>query len=260
MCAGHVVESIVNQSHKKSAGEIGRNDRTSHIAGNSVVDLTHNLTPDFPLFPGVALMSFDVRATVEVDGWYEAVLTIAEHTGTHIDAPAHFTANGLTVDQIGIDKLVAPLVVVRIAERAETDHDTLLALDDLYDWERRNGPMPSGCLVAMDSGWCDRALTPNAFLNLDSSGTLHYPGFHPDAASFLVNEREIVGIGVDTLSLDHGPAIDFPTHHIVLPAGKYGVEALNNLGNVPESGAMVFIGCLIHSQGSGSPVRAIAIH
>ena len=88
---------------------------------------------------------------------------------------------------------------------------------------------------------------------------MHYPGFHPAAAAFLVQERDVVGIGVDTLSLDHGPSTDFPTHVTVLPAGKYGVEALANLGLLPPSGATIVVGGLTHVGGSGSPARVLAL-
>ncbi|HEY7034506.1 MAG TPA: cyclase family protein [Thermomicrobiales bacterium] len=227
--------------------------------GGRVVDLTHRLTPDFPLFPGVPPMKFDVIATVQTDGWYEAVLTIDEHTGTHVDAPAHFASEGATIEIIPAERLVAPLVVVQIAERAVSDPDTLLNLDDLLAWERRNGQIPPGAFIAMDSGWDRRAADPPTFLNTDTAGVMHYPGFHPDAAAFLVHERDIVGIGVDTLSLDHGPTTDFPTHLTVLPAGKYGVEALANLGQLPPSGATIVVGGLTHVGGSGSPARVLAL-
>jgi kynurenine formamidase len=229
------------------------------MRGDRVVDLTHRLTRDFPLFPGVVPPKLDVVATVEREGWYEAVLHVDEHTGTHIDAPAHFAADGATVDQIPAERLFAPLAIVRIAHRATRDHDALLTIDDVYAWERENGRLPSGAFVAMDSGWDRRAADPPSFLNRDRSGTMHYPGFHPEAAAFLVEERDIVGIGVDTLSLDHGPSADFPTHLVVLPAGKYGVEALANLSDLPLSGAKIVIGALTHAGGSGSPVRALGV-
>jgi kynurenine formamidase len=224
-----------------------------------VVDLTHRLTPGFPLFPGVAPMRADVAATVERDGWYEAVLSIDEHTGTHIDAPAHFAADGDTVDRIPADRLVAPLAIVRIADRAARDPDALLTVDDLNAWERRHGRLPAGAFVAMDAGWDRRAADPPAFVNQDDSGVMHFPGFDPAAAAFLVHERDVVGIGVDTLSLDHGPSSDFPTHRIVLPAGRYGVEALANLSDLPPVGVTIVIGALTHAGGSGSPVRALAL-
>jgi kynurenine formamidase len=224
-----------------------------------VVDLTHWLRPDFPLFPGVPPMRFDVIARVESEGWYEAVLSIDEHTGTHVDAPAHFAAHGATIEQIPAEHLVAPLAIIRIADRAASDPDAQLTLDDLRAWEHVHGPLPTNAFVAMDSGWDYRAADPPAFLNLDATGTLHYPGIHPDAAAFLVQERQIVGLGVDTLSLDHGPASDFPTHHIVLPAGKYGVEALTNLSHVPPAGATIVVGGLTHVGGSGSPARVFAL-
>jgi kynurenine formamidase len=227
--------------------------------GGRVVDLTHRLTPDFPLYPGVPPMKFDVVATVRTDGWYEAVLTIDEHTGTHVDAPAHFASAGATIDLIPAEHLVAALAVVRIADRAVSDPDTLLSLDDLLAWERRHGRLPPGAFVAMDSGWDRRVADPPTFLNSDPAGVMHYPGFHPEAAAYLIQERDIVGVGVDTLSLDHGPSADFPTHLTVLPAGKYGVEALANLGLLPPSGATIVVGGLTHVGGSGSPARVLAL-
>ena len=204
-------------------------------------------------------MRIDVVATVENDGWFEAILTIDEHTGTHIDAPAHFAADGDTVDGIPADRLVAPLAIVRIADRAAADPDALLSVDDLIAWERRHGRLPAGAFVAMDSGWDRRAADPPAFLNRDDTDVMHYPGFDPDAAAFLVEERDIVGIGVDTLSLDHGPSSSFPTHLVVLPAGKYGVEALAKLSELPPVGATIVVGALTHAGGSGSPVRALGL-
>jgi kynurenine formamidase len=271
MCAPHVI-AAVRAGHYGSAGNTpsrtapqslrqrarrGNNGTTIGVRG--VIDLTHRLTPDFPIFPGISPMRFDVIARVETDGWYEGVLMIDEHTGTHVDAPAHFGSGCATIDMIPADRLVAPLAVVRIADRTDADPDTLLSLDDLYAWERRHGRIPDGAFVAMDSGWDGRAANPPSFLNADSSGVMHYPGFHPDAASFLVEERDIVGIGVDTLSLDRGPATNFPTHLIVLPAGKYGVEALANLSQVPPAGATIVVGGLTHAGGSGSPARVLAL-
>jgi kynurenine formamidase len=186
-------------------------------------------------------------------------MTIDEHTGTHVDAPAHFAAGGATIDQIPAAQLVAPLAIVRIADRATSNPDTLLNLDDLLTWERRHGRLPAGAFLAMDSGWDRRAADPLSFLNTDAAGTMHYPGFHPDAAAFLVQERDVVGIGVDTLSLDHGPSTDFPTHLTVLPAGKYGVEALANLGSVPSVGSVIVVAGMTHIGGSGSPARVLAL-
>jgi kynurenine formamidase len=227
--------------------------------GGTVVDLTHRLTPAFPLFPGVVPMRFDVVATVPADGWYEGVLSIDEHTGTHVDAPAHFADGGATIDQIPAERLVAPLVVVRIGERAAKNPDVHVTVDDLTAWERQHGRIPAGAFVAMDSGWDRRAADPPSFLNADPAGVMHYPGFHPEAAAFLIQEREIVGIGVDTLSLDFGPSTDFPTHLTVLPAGKYGVEALANLSRVPPAGASIVVGGLTQVGGSGSPARVLAL-
>src|SRR5262249_719855 len=146
--------------------------------GGRVVDLTHRLTPDFPLYPGVVPMKFDVIATVHTEGWYEAVLTIDEHTGTHVDAPAHFASAGATTAPTPPGHLVAPLAVLPIADRAASAPDPLLNLDALLAWERRHGRLPSGAFVAMDSGWDRRVADPPSYLNADAAGVMHYPGFH----------------------------------------------------------------------------------
>lgn len=259
MCSRHVIARMHASTTSATVGVEPPPRREPRRFGGRVVDLTHRLTPDFPLFPGVRPMRFDVIARVQTDGWYEAVLTIDEHTGTHVDAPAHFAAAGATIDQIPVEQLVAPLAVIRIAERAAADPDSRVDLDDVLAWERNHGRLPPRSFVAMDSGWGHRVAEPVAFLNTDASGAMHYPGIHPDAAAFLVQERDVVGIGVDTLSLDHGPSADFPTHLTVLPAGKYGVEALANLGLLPPLGATIIVGGLTHTGGSGSPARVLAL-
>ncbi|GIW04473.1 MAG: cyclase [Thermomicrobiales bacterium] len=224
-----------------------------------VVDLTHVASPDFPMFPGAQQMKIDVLVTVQQNGFYKNQLTLDEHTGTHMDAPAHFVADGITAEFLPPERLIAPLCVVHIHERAASDPDAQVTIDDLLAWESQFGPLPAGAFVAMHSGWEARVGDPAQYINLDASNVQHYPGWHPDAAAFLVNERDIVGIGVDTLSLDFGASTDFKTHLTVLPAGKYGVENLANLAAVPPAGATIFIGGPKHRGASGGPVRALAL-
>jgi kynurenine formamidase len=119
--------------------------------------------------------------------------------------------------------------------------------------------MPAGAFVAMDAGWDARAETADRFLNRDAKGTMHAPGFGEPAARFLVGERDICGVGVDTLSLDAGAAEKFVAHLAILGAGKYGVELLANLGRVPPSGATVIVGAPKHAGASGGPARVLAL-
>jgi kynurenine formamidase len=186
------------------------------------------------------------------------MLTLDEHTGTHLDAPAHFTEGGLTADLLPVENLVAPLAVVDISSRAASDPDAELTPDDITAWEDANGPLPDNALVAMYSGWEARLADPASYVNADDSDVQHYPGFHPEAAEFLVSERNIAGIAVDTLSQDYGASTTFATHVTILGAGKYGVENIAGLSTVPPLGATVVIGGPKHVNASGGPARVYA--
>jgi kynurenine formamidase len=155
--------------------------------------------------------------------------------------------------------LVAPLVVVDVSQRAAADPDTQGTVDDLLAWEQEHGPLPAGAFVALNAGWDALVGDPQRFLGIDAAGVPHFPGWHPEAAVFLVQERDIVGVGVDTVSLDFGASTDFGTHLTVLPAGKYGLESLANLGNVPPVGATIIVGGPRHLNASGGPTRPLAL-
>jgi kynurenine formamidase len=224
----------------------------------TVQDLTHSFGPGFPVFPGTQQMAINVLLTVDRDGYYQNELVLNEHTGTHMDAPAHFDADGLTADALPVENLVAPLVIVDISERAGADADAQLTPDDIVAWETAHGPLPPRALVAMYSGWEARLSDPASYVNQDAAGVQHYPGFHPEAAAMLVEERDIVGIGVDTLSQDYGASTDFGTHITICGAGKYGMENVAALASVPPAGAIVVIGGPKHETASGGPSRVLA--
>jgi len=224
-----------------------------------IQDLSHTHSPTFPVFPGSEQMQINVLVTIEADGFYKNQLILDEHTGTHMDAPAHFAVGGLTADRLPPERFLAPLAVIDIADRAASDPDAQLTPDDILAWESTHGPLPAGAFVAMHSGWEARLVDPPTFLNQDAGGTPHFPGFHPDAAALLVEERDIVGIGVDTISIDFGPSPDFATHHTVLGAGAYGLENLAALAAVPPSGATIVVGGPKHATASGGPTRVFAL-
>lgn len=131
--------------------------------------------------------------------------------------------------------------------------------DDIRAWERRYGRLPRGAAVFMHSGWESRVGSSKTFRNPDAGGVMHFPGFHPEAAAFLLNERDVVGIGVDTLSLDFGASKDFKTHTTWLPANRWGLENLANLAKIPPSGAWAFIGAPKVAGGSGGPTRVFSM-
>ncbi len=171
-----------------------------------VQDLTHTITPETPVFPGNPQPVIEPLRTFEEDGYYANKLTFAEHTGTHMDAPAHIVEGAAYANELAVEQFFAPLAVVDISKRSATDPDAQVMPDDLLAWESEHGSLPAGAFVAMNSGWEARIGDPASFINAGEDGVLHFPGFHPDAAAFLVEERDITGIGVDTLSLDFGAA------------------------------------------------------
>jgi len=224
-----------------------------------VYDLTHTFSPKLPVFPAFKPVQIRERFRIARDGFFANEITFDEHTGTHLDAPLHFIANGGSADRIPIDRFLAPLAVVSIEARAAKDADATVTVDDLLAWEKRHGRLPAGAFVAMHSGWDARIGNADRFLNRDAKGTMHAPGFSEDAARFLAEQRDIVGAGVDTLSLDAASAQKFVAHLALLGAGKYGVELLANLAMVPASGATIIVGGPKHEGASGGPVRVFAV-
>ena len=225
----------------------------------NVADLTHVLGTQFPLFPGAAPFRIQQAVSHDKDGYYGSILIYWEHSGTHMDAPVHFAPNGLFVDQLRVENLVVPAVVINIAEKVRRDPDAVVTPDDIRAWERRYGRVPDNAAVLMASGWGARAGSVEAFRNTDSSGVMHFPGFGKEAIDFLLTERRISGIGVDTLSLDHGPSTTFAVHYTILPTNRWGLENLANLESIPPSGATLFVGAPKIAAGSGGPTRVMAV-
>lgn len=225
----------------------------------TVYDLTHTFSPEIPVFPAFKPVQIRQRFTIAKDGFFANEITFDEHTGTHLDAPIHFVADRPSADRLAPDRFFAPLAVVSIEARAVKDPDAVVTVDDVLAWERRHGRLPSGAFVAMHSGWDARIGDANRFLNKDAQGTMHAPGFSEEAARFLAQERDIVGAGVDTLSLDVASAQKFVAHLALLGAGKYAVELMANLATLPPSGATLIVGGPKHQGASGGPVRVFAV-
>lgn len=225
-----------------------------------IVDLSYALKEGIALYGANDMQpSSEVIVTIEENGFFKRKWTFDEHSSTHVDAPAHFDLEGLTVDELPAEMLIAPLVVIDISAKSADDPDATLTADDILNWEASNGEIPAGALVAMYSGWGSRWDDPAAYRNADADGVLHFPGFAGDAATLLIEERDIVGIGVDTMSLDPGNSTTFDAHLTVLPAGKYGVENLSNLEAVKDRAAMVMVGVPRYFEGSGGPCRVLAM-
>ena len=224
-----------------------------------VVDLTHTLTENFPTFGRDRAVSLKQRSTFDRDGQSSFYVTLNEHAGTHIDAPFHFSPDGMTVDQIPVGQLVCPLVVIDVSSRAGRNPDTAVTPDDLKAWRARNGDFPPGCCVAMYSGWERRANSNRRFRNADEDGVMHFPGFHGEAAKMLLEESSAVGLATDTLSIDIGASTRFEVHYTWLGAGRWGLEGVANLGELPSKGAIMIVGAPVWEGGSGGPSRVMAL-
>lgn len=227
-------------------------------APSRIEDLTYTLSPAFPTYSGEPGFAAEQTFDVAEHGFNQFDLSINEHTGTHIDAPLHVFADGAAVDEIPVASLVAPLVVIDIRTKAIADHEAQVTPDDIKAWIAVNGALPAGCCVAMDSGWSLRVDGPG-YRNVDGGGTMRFPGFHAEAALMLIEEAECVGLAVDTLSLDIGSSTDFATHTAWLPSGRWGIENIARLDQVPAAGATLVVGAPKHRGGTGGPTRVLAL-
>jgi kynurenine formamidase len=225
-----------------------------------VLDLTYPLTADFPLFPVYDPVRVAERFNRARDGFFVKAWAFDEHSGTHVDAPAHFGEGAATVDLIPPEELILRVAVVDIRERVAGDHDATVGPDDVLAWERRHGPLPDRSAVFALTGWGARVHDPVAYLNADAGGTMHAPGFSAETTDFLSHDRPGVrAIGLDTASLDIAASTTFPAHVSWLPTGRYGIENLANLDRLPPSGAVAIVGAPALAGGSGGPTRVLAL-
>ncbi|MGO9753211.1 MAG: cyclase family protein [Solirubrobacteraceae bacterium] len=233
----------------------------SELLGRArVIDMSYPLSTEFPLFPVYDPVRVVQKFTCARDGFFVNSWTFDEHCGTHVDAPAHFREGAATVDLIPPAELILPVVVVDIRARVERDHDAMVTPDDVLSWERRHGRLPGRCALFGLTGWGARAYDSVAYLNTDSIGTMHAPGFSAEVTEFLKRERPGVrAIGLDTPSLDIAASADFPAHVNWLPSGRYGLENLANLEQIPPTGAVVVVGVPALKGGSGGPARVLGL-
>lgn len=230
----------------------------AQAAPGKAEDLTHELFETFPTYFGGQQLFIEQKFNFKKDTFNLNEWRISEHTGTHIDAPLHFSADGKSVAELAVEDLIAPLVVVDIRAKAAENPDAQVTPDDLKAWIAANGELPEGAVVAMLSGWGDNVAT-DKFRNVGDDGkTLHFPGFHVEAVKQLL-ETSTRAIAVDTLSLDHGPSPDFIVHNTWLPAGRYGIEGVANLDRLPAKGATIIVGAPKVRGGTGGPARVFAL-
>jgi kynurenine formamidase len=226
-----------------------------------IVDLTYALNEKNAYWPGENYRPFELKtiATLEKDGVLSKAFSMPEHLGTHIDAPNHFEPDQPAVDRIRPEDLFAPGVVIDIAPQAEQLADYALTVADVDRWERAHGPIPQGAVVLLHTGWGRFWNNYDRYKNQDARGRLHFPAYSPEAAALLINQRKCRGLGVDTLSIDVGISRDFAVHHIVNKAGRYGLENVARLDELPPRGFYVVVAPLKIETGSGGPARIFAL-
>lgn len=219
-----------------------------------VIDLSQPLSPAVAPWPGQLAMRVEVTGTYERTGCYFRRLELDEHYGTHFDAPSHFAPGGVHVDAIPADRLVVPVRMIDVRHRCAGDPDYLVEEEAVIDHERSHGAIGSHEAVLFATGWEEHRGDPDTYVS-----ALRFPGLSVEAARALV-DRRVVGIGIDTMSMDAGCNIPAaPVHHIVMPAGIWQLEGLVNLLAVPPTGATVVVGALPLVEGSGTPARVFAL-
>ncbi len=226
-----------------------------------IVDLSWPLNRQSAYWPGEQYRPFELHtiATLEKDGVLSKAFSSPEHLGTHLDAPNHFEAGKPSVDQIPARDLFGPGVVIDVSGPASADADYLVSLADVKKFEADHGPIPSGAIVLANTGWARFWKQPERYQGRDVRDQLHFPGFAPEAVEFLINERSVRGVGLDTLSVDHGLSRDFPVHHLLGKAERFGLENLAQLDKLPATGFYVFVAPIKIETGSGGPARVFAI-
>lgn len=232
-----------------------------------VIDLTHAFDSDTIYWPTAEGFRLEIDAQGWTEGgyYYEAnSFCTAEHGGTHVDAPIHFAEGKWALDEVPVDQLMGPGVLVDVSEACDEDRDHLVTTEELRAWEREHGRIPLGAIVLLRTGfgryWPDRErYMGTAERGPEAVPKLHFPGLHPEAARWLVEERTIGAIGLDTPSIDHGQSKDFLAHRVLFEANIPAIENVAHLELLPEAGFEVIALPMKIRKGSGGPVRVVAI-
>jgi len=240
--------------------------QTLDLSRHQLIDLTHAYGVDTLYWPTSATkfaLTRDASGPTP-GGWFYAANTLStpEHGGTHLDAPRHFSEAGRTSEQIPLEQLVAPAVVINVTAQAAKDRDYRLTRDDVLRFEKSNGPIARGSAVLLRTGWSRHWPAAKAYLGDDTPGDaskLSFPSYGAEAARLLVEERLVGALGIDTASIDYGKSTDFAVHRIAAARNVPGFENLTNLDRLPARGATIVALPMKITGGSGGPLRAIAL-
>lgn len=239
---------------------------TSAEPEEKLVDMTHPFSEESIYWPtDKPFTPTEVFRGISEGGWWYASNQYAasEHGGTHVDAPIHFCENGRTVGQIPLQEWIGPAVKIDVTRKSLEKRDYQLSIEDVMAWEEEHGRIPKGAWVIMHSGIGRFYPNRKDVLGTEKTGReavaeLHFPGFSPEAVAFLLKERSITGIAVDTPSIDPGNSKDFKAHRELCSAQKPGLENIANLDRLPESGAVLYVLPMFIQNGTGAPARVFA--
>ena len=237
------------------------------FSAGQLVDLSHTYDASTLFWPTAQPFALQKVADGETPGGYYYAannFSAAEHGGTHIDSPVHFARGRLTVDRIPLDTLMAPAVVVDVTQSSAKQADYQVTAEDFARFEREHGEIPAGSIVLLATGFASRWPDAQAYLGTAERGDaavakLHFPGLHPDAAKWLVTNRSVKAVGIDTASIDFGQSTLFETHRTLMARDIPAFENLASLDRLPSTGALVIALPMKIGGGSGAPLRAVAI-
>jgi len=224
------------------------------------IDLSHVInskTPDF--FGDKGVYHFSHATNIREDGYSTGTFQTPEHFGTHVDAPVHFVKGAAPIDKIPAKRLILPAVVIDVRKQVEKNPDFELTVPVIQEWEKQNGKIPPNAAVLLLTGWSQRWDSASQYRNPDSSEQMHFPGYSPEGAAFLIQERKATAVGVDTLSIDPGDSKTYPVHKIAGSHDVYIIENLNNLDQLPARGILLFCGCPALEDGTGCFARVLAL-
>ena len=223
-----------------------------------LIDLGHVIRSTDPSWDAAPPYQRSVVATIAKDGYTGGKIPIEEHFGTHVDAPAHFSPGGWTVDQIPVDRLYRTAVRIDVSKQAATNPDYRVTMADIQAFEKSSGRIAESALVLIGTGW-DRYWPDRARYMNEKNGVKHFPGLSAEATALLARDRRVAGIGIDTPSIDYGPSTGFEAHHVSMALNVYHIENMAHLLDLPATGFQVVVAPINIGGGSGGPARVFAL-
>ena len=256
-----------DQAAKTGTPATSSQTTTIDLPASKIVDLSHPYDADTIFWPTEDGFKLEKEQDgINDKGFYYASnkFTTAEHGGTHIDAPRHFAQGHETVDQIPLDRLMGPAILIDVSARSQQNPDYLISPEDLQQWERDNGAIPAGAIVIFKTGYAKRWPDRKSYLGTDEHGAqavakLHFPGISPEAARWLADNRSIKAVGLDTASIDYGQSTMFETHRTLFAKDIPAFENLADLDGLPAKGFSIIALPMKIGGGSGGPLRVVAL-